>query len=227
MSRYDNQKRELTHFIDQKENVPAFIALTVGDAIHNLRAALDHVIWAMIGDKARNAWSVQFPFARSQADLEDAIQKREIALAGQRVVDVIRQLKPFDGGNRLLYALNKLDVEDKHKLISATVGTGELDANQTAEIFPNYGVRTDTRLIFSAGTVITMQGVPPGAIDGWMTRQAMRIFEYPRPNQPQFQVAFGDPGPMAGTPLVDGLMKMYAEVGKAVELLTHACAADD
>lgn len=99
-----------------KESIPERFALIIGDIVHNLRAALDQTACAIIpnGTTDRDA---AFPIAWSQSTLETAIEKRHIDRADPKAVNLIRSLKPYNGGNDHLTGLRDLDDTDKHRLL--------------------------------------------------------------------------------------------------------------
>ncbi len=111
---------------EKNERVVNLVALLCGDAIHNVRSALDHAYWDLVSpychtDKERGA--VQFPFSRKADRLDKAIQKRMGHYAGTGLYCALRNLKPYGdlGGNILLYLIHELDVIDKHKLLLPAV----------------------------------------------------------------------------------------------------------
>jgi hypothetical protein len=87
----------------------------VGDAIHNMRAALDLMACDLVRAQGRSVSNVYFPFGQSKETLEDAIQKKNFHKAGQEAVDLLREIAPFAvGGNVELRAIHDLDIQDKH-----------------------------------------------------------------------------------------------------------------
>ncbi len=103
------------------EEFPDRLTCVVGDAIHNLRTALDLMIFNLVAPtNADMASRVQFPFAKSANSLKPTIDTRHIRRAGKEVVDAIIALEPYPGGNRagqMLADLHNLDIADKHKLL--------------------------------------------------------------------------------------------------------------
>ena len=69
MTSIETQSGNQTHFIKQDEPIPRSAPLIIGDAVHNMRSALDLTIFGMIGHKARNPDTIQFPFAKRQESL--------------------------------------------------------------------------------------------------------------------------------------------------------------
>ena len=62
--------------VECKQQVPDDFSLVTGDAIHNLRSALDVCIWSLVGTTAKNPDAVQYPFARKKESLQANIHKR-------------------------------------------------------------------------------------------------------------------------------------------------------
>ena len=119
------QSRQCTSMV--KRNKPSIerIACVSGDAIHNLRAALDHVYWSIVSPhvtdvKARK--NIQFPYSETLARLNDAVSNRMAQKVSADFFDVFINLKPYSekGGNKLLALIHTLDVEDKHRLLIPT-----------------------------------------------------------------------------------------------------------
>jgi hypothetical protein len=98
-------------------------ALVAGDAIHNLRAALDIIAWTIVyagGKDDPNSSS--FPLYEENA-LRSSPQYRLIATAIPEIAPIIfnfvRDYKADD--SCLLWALNQLDRIDKHRLLIHTL----------------------------------------------------------------------------------------------------------
>lgn len=92
------------------------LALFIGDALHNLRAALDHLACACAIANGENAEHVQFPVLRKETGLGQAL-KDHLGKAGPLAINLVRALAPTPLRNPLLAGLHQLDIEDKHQLI--------------------------------------------------------------------------------------------------------------
>lgn len=97
--------------------MPEELAAIAGDAIHNLRSALDLLAGDLVRINGQSAKGVHFPFARDAAGLEEQIKNKKVYLAAPDVVDMIRALAPYKAGNHALRALHDLDLVDKHQLL--------------------------------------------------------------------------------------------------------------
>ena len=92
----------------------------VGDIVHNLRSALDHAYWEIVGPLATSPNEekrVQFPFGRNPIQFENEIKTRMAERVSQRFVDELRRIAPHGGpnGNSILYSIHELNNMDKHK----------------------------------------------------------------------------------------------------------------
>lgn len=96
------------------------IPLIIGDAIHNLRAPLDH-IWMGLWRASQREGYGTFPFHEERGNLEDMVKKSAVVLAFPNVGDIIlNKIKPYKDGNELFWTITKLDKLDKHNLIIPT-----------------------------------------------------------------------------------------------------------
>ena len=85
-----------------------------GDAIHNMRTALDLAACECVRSNDKSDKGVYFPFCEKSDGLDKAIKDRHITRAQPDVVKYIRSLKPYQSGNAALRELHDLDVQDKH-----------------------------------------------------------------------------------------------------------------
>ena len=118
----DPNTGEMTVEVRFREQIPSRLSLILGDAIHNLRTALDHATWELIGidGGTQDRW-LAFPFGNNQRDYEttcngiktprDDTKKFFIGLAAY-----------LGGGRQEIYGLHLLDNADKHTVLTPTLG---------------------------------------------------------------------------------------------------------
>src|SRR5690348_16101577 len=82
MIRHDFDAGHQTVFTEEKASIPEDFPLIIGDAIHNLRSALDLLMFSMIGNKVANPDIPQFPIGRSEHSFIGAMKSRQVKLAG-------------------------------------------------------------------------------------------------------------------------------------------------
>ncbi len=110
--------------------IPDEVPLMIGDAIHNLRAALDLMACEIISRAGKSpSQYARFPFGKNRDDLKNFLNGAEIKFAGPDIVSLILDvIKAYrDGGNEPLYALHALDITDKHKLLIPVITVARLD----------------------------------------------------------------------------------------------------
>ena len=88
--------------------------VVIGDALHNARAALDLMATELVVLNGDNPTGVHFPFAKSEAELEEQIKQKKFHRAGADAIALLKRFAPYKGGNRDLRALHDLDLIDKH-----------------------------------------------------------------------------------------------------------------
>lgn len=108
--------------IESVESPPPALPAIMGDAAHNLRAALDLLAVDLVRLNKGNTNGVYFPFAVSAAELDRAIKDKNMHRAAPEVVDLVRALKPYSDGNVAMRHVHDLDVMDKHKAILPAIG---------------------------------------------------------------------------------------------------------
>jgi len=98
--------------------VPDELMLILGDAIHNLRTALDHATWELAGYDGTQDDKTQFPFPRSNQKDYEGWLRRIIPAAPQDTIDLFMDLAAYRGGRGSpLFELHRLDIDDKHLVI--------------------------------------------------------------------------------------------------------------
>lgn len=97
-----------------KDEVPPDLEPILGDAVHNLRSALDHLAASLAIMNEQSPKGVYFPFAESEDQLDQMIRWRKFDRASPSAVALLKELKPYRGGNLALRGIHDLDVLDKH-----------------------------------------------------------------------------------------------------------------
>jgi hypothetical protein len=105
-----------------RKPVPIFLSAIIGDAVHNLRTALDLLACDLVRLNGRSVRSVYFPFCEKADDLSTAIKDRKLHRAGDDIVRAIKHLKPYKGGNVALRSIHDMDIADKHQALLPVIG---------------------------------------------------------------------------------------------------------
>jgi hypothetical protein len=102
------------------ECIPYDIALIIGDAVHNLRSALDHMACELVRSNGQPDDYVTFPVqgTKTKNKFNGTIKNFK---ARKDVIDLIRALEPYpDGAGSAIVGLHDIDIVDKHRLLVPT-----------------------------------------------------------------------------------------------------------
>lgn len=95
-------------------------SLIFGDAIHNYRAALDALAWAVAhidGRSPANTVQIQFPIATSRREWEQLGKKQWFAHLPPFIRERLHDVQPFqfpEPDTAIAVVLHRLDIKDKH-----------------------------------------------------------------------------------------------------------------
>lgn len=125
-----------------------------GDAIHNLRAALDHAYFDIASPFAsgdRGVKSVQFPFSVSADKFEAAAKIRLAHKVSPAFFVAIKSLRPYGetGGNKTLYRIHELDALDKHRFPVPTADYKTLRGAEMQSLIPHFPLGGDRTITLS------------------------------------------------------------------------------
>ena len=192
------------------ETLPDSFALTLGDALHNLRSSLDYVIseieFATV--KSRSKYT-RFPVGQSRDDLKARINKGLEERIPKNVIDcIVESIQPYpDGNGDFIYSLNDLDIADKHRLLIAKMeykfvdGIVLVDEQGKEFRVPQWQVVND---------LIATHRIP-GAKNTYVKKQGYAVFE----------VLFGQGLPFAGFVIVPALRKLTHAVLDTIKEIDH------
>ena len=91
-------------------------SLLIGDAVHNLRSALDYLISACAIANGAQIERTEFPIRQRKTDVIKLLD-RKVGPAGGLAKKLVMRSRPYFRGNRYLHALHELDRRDKHRLV--------------------------------------------------------------------------------------------------------------
>lgn len=221
----DSQTRKPVYYVASAEVVPDSIPLVAGDAVQNLMSTLDHLAYQLVckdtADRPPNPNWIYFPIADDDAAYE-AKKRGKMQGARAETFSAIDALRPFKGGNDLLWSLYGLNNIEKHRLLltvgsqAAGIHLGQLmamhlppsfggDAVKALESMELYLNPADKGFPLSAGFELYI-----GAAD-----------EDLNPNlQFRFMVVLSEPGIVDGRPLLETVGALTDEVERVVTALS-------
>lgn len=116
-AQHNPQTAYTDYMVEDVAEVDTVISLVIGDAVHNLRAALDHLAVALVEDAgAVSSASTYFPISNSASKyaMTSPGQVQGISISDKKRID---SLQPYLGGDDRFWGLHRMDITDKHNLI--------------------------------------------------------------------------------------------------------------
>jgi hypothetical protein len=110
------------------ENPPRRFGVLIGDVLHNMRSALDHLAWQLVllnGSQPGRATA--FPILDSPADYQRAAPRMLAGIAPSHAAE-IKSVPPFNspfGSADVLSVVRDLSNSDKHRVLATTIGWAE------------------------------------------------------------------------------------------------------
>ncbi|WP_423462943.1 hypothetical protein ACO229_23320 [Promicromonospora sp. MS192] len=173
--------REDREAIDLVARIPRGIptqewALTIGDALHNLRSALDAVAWGMAhynDTRPNRPKRVAFPISTEERQWQEAL-KAWISDIDPEFQHRLSVVQPFnyapEGGITTLSVVHDLDVQDKHRdFVTVSADFEQVDLSfaiqyeEDVDVNPRIELRNGVRFADGAllGTVYTEAPIKP------------------------------------------------------------------
>jgi len=138
-----------------REEIPVMWSAVVGDVVHNLRSALDLLAVQIVRhcEPTRKKFAeVQFPIASDENWFEKGLERR-MGRISPDAKKVIREMKPYKGGNSRFYELSEINNIDKHRAV-ILVGGAQSSFGMAWELFDVYENREiGTGIVKSISTV--------------------------------------------------------------------------
>lgn len=118
----DTNSGDTTIDVSLNEPLPPVLALIIGDAVHNLRTALDHATWELIGrDRGTQDRYLKLPTGDNRVNYEACCKGIKTPRADTKAFFIA--LGIYEGGpSERLYTLNSLDTVDKHTVLTPIAG---------------------------------------------------------------------------------------------------------
>ncbi len=125
-----NAESQESRIIAECSPVPAALTLITGDALHNLRTALDYLVSEMaLTISGGESEHIKFPIGKTREKLIASlspIRKTRMDVADH----ILSVVKAYKGGNDALWTLHALDITDKHRLLIAHIQTAGIGGVQ-------------------------------------------------------------------------------------------------
>jgi hypothetical protein len=222
--RRDETTRRPIYFLESVEPVPDKIALVCGDALQNLMGALDHLAYQLVckdtNDTPPNPRWIYFPIADDEAKY-NANKHGKMAGAAPGTISAIDALRPYRGGDDLLWSLYRLNNIEKHRLL-LTVGSqaAGIHLGQLLSMHLSPEFAPEATAMLQSMTQFLMpadRGFPLTA--GFELYIGGPDEEFNSNLQFRFQVALSEAGIYEGTPITQVVHDLTARVETVINTL--------
>lgn len=203
--------------------IDASFSLLIGDAVHCLRSALDHLAYHVMsispGITPKHLGKVYFPIGK---DSNEYVTEKRTRIEGIRhdAIEVIDSIEPYGGGaGEILWHLHCLDIIDKHKLLIAVGSTNSLQSMAPSRVAATKRKFLRTRLdaYTPAQDALLFRTEPSKLIFPLKTGDVLAVIPMPEVNEYMnftFEIAFGEPEIVKGHQVIEALHRM-------AELIRH------
>lgn len=211
------QTGDIVFRIEIKRTLPLSCFAAIGDAVQNLRSALDYLAYQLVLAQGRAPTKgTAFPVFRGPAAEYKAFSKRKVKGMSQAAQDRIELLQPYHGRCDALWVIDELNNIDKHRLL-LPLGTAHTDVIlDYRDMFPN--VREPMLYtVLPSGPSFAERSFP--LKNGAEIYRVLARHRDTYINQkPQFTltVTLGEPEIVKGKPIIPTLL----ELAQAVEIVT-------
>jgi hypothetical protein len=194
-------------------DAPCELPLILGDAIHNLRSALDLAYVELItrvGSKPTK-WTTLRVW-ENRKKLVDSLSERVLKGAPDVIAVLADTIKAYQGGDRVLSALNSLDISDKHILLIPVFAVTAVTGLSCDVVFEGGGrfSMENCNAGVQQGRILRMVNLPPGG-----------KFELKSKGQPTIQVQFGNGTGLEGQPIVPTLTQFSQLVAGIIQVFEN------
>jgi len=193
--------------VHQRAPVPEELSLVIGDAVHNLRSALDHLAWQLV-EKNGNTPDRHTCFPIYDAPkVGKAAANPKIKGINPAAATILETVQPYQAGYGNLRMLHDLDIIDKHRLVLvaaiglSSIASPVIDMQKTGgqavtfQICSPQAFGPDSSAMLEDGTII-------GAVIAGMMPEQDQKFNL------SFDIAFCDPQIVKGKPVIEVLAQL-------------------
>lgn len=238
----DNDNGDEVHHIEIRNPTPVDFSILIGDSLHSLRCALDHLAWqAHEAGGGRPDRQTNFPIYKTAGEFKTA-ELRSRQKYRSELIALLEQVQPYRPGYAPLGVLKELNDYDKHRLmvVTAFALVGVMPTWKTPS-GPDYAQRFYVQSLHSGTVEMDLAHpdvsqrfavlAPVGVQSDGTLAMISDGAEVARIRAPvlkpdlvsislDFEVAFGEPRVVRGKPVLATLELIATTVGSAVEALT-------
>lgn len=113
----DSETKRLIYYVSAVKEPPQVLSLIAGDIIQNLRSAMDHLAYELFisnGGNETEGRNIYFPIEKDFTTYESEKERKTKGMS-KDAQDLIDLVKPYQGGNTILWHIHDLNITDKHR----------------------------------------------------------------------------------------------------------------
>lgn len=124
VGQFEAERHEWVQRFKVREDPPLRLGVLVGDFVHNLRSALDHLVYALteLDGGTPDRWT-QFPISKTENDFNSVVSRQIPALSAEHRAKIERA-QPYHAADGYelhpLYCIWELSNADKHRVVQPT-----------------------------------------------------------------------------------------------------------
>jgi hypothetical protein len=129
---------EVTYYVENVPTVPSSLPLIAGDALQCFRGALDYLACGLVEVVTPDT---KFPIAHNADAYKSSLGRLVPGFRGE-ALETLNRIRPYQGGDLLLWQLHRLNIIDKHRLLLAVCVV-----NPMKRFPPNQALPQDSTLV--------------------------------------------------------------------------------
>lgn len=217
----DPETKRLIYYLTDVTSVPDKIALISGDIVQNLRSALDHLAYDLFIKDNRGALlakHIYFPIEKDHQTYEREKVRKTGGISSEKL-KLIDSVRPYKGGNNVLWAIASLNNTDKHRLlitVGSTFGSvdiGALLVAQMRKFMKDDDIPEMPLFIRPADNLFPLKRGDQLFIDSPHAELSPQM-------QFRFEVVLNEKGVAEGQPVISTMESMINEVEKLIPIFS-------
>jgi len=141
---YDSEGKKFSIEHPKRDPLDPSLPLIIGDCIHNLRSALDHLVLQLARLNPLTAAAAEtmtaFPVYLNPKQFNNFVRDHVRPFISSTALAQIENLQPYATGNHgdkdILWVLSQLDVIDKHRLLIVVEQSTTMESHSITSNFP-------------------------------------------------------------------------------------------
>jgi hypothetical protein len=195
--------------MERTRELPAEVPLMLCDAVNNLRTALDYLACDIVRSGGRQPTRyTRFLLDVSKEKLVAALDTSAMKAARPDLVEaIVETIKPYKGGDDMLYGLHDLDIDSRHRLIVPDIAVVALH---------NVSVRDAEK------KTVRIAKLDLGARGEFQLAGALAQAEIANYQDASFQALFDKTAAFAGQPIIPTMLQLSLLVAGIVDTIQQA-----